>query len=64
MERFTFRPISLEDIAATIGKKSEKLTITEHNDGTIEVHTPNLTATKRTQLRNLFTNRGFLEDTG
>ena len=62
MERFSFRHITLTDIANTIGKKSSDMSLTEHEDGTIEIHTPNLTPAKRTALRSLFIDRGYLED--
>ncbi len=64
MERFTFRPLTLSDIAAVVGKPSIDLRLIENEDGTVEIETPTLTATKRSQLRVLFTNRGFVEITG
>lgn len=64
MERFTFRPMTLADIAAVVGKPSTDLRLIENEDGTVEVETPTLTAAKRSQLRALFTNRGFVEFTG
>ncbi len=64
MERFIFRPITPVDIAATVGKKATDIHLTQDQNGTIEIETPNLTAAKRTQLRALFTTRGLVEDTG
>ena len=60
MERFTFRTPTLPDIAAAIGKPSTDLRLIENENGTIEIETPNLTATKRNQLRALFTSRGLV----
>lgn len=64
MERFAFRPMTLADIAAAIGEQQTGLRLTTNEDGSIEVETPTLTAAKRSQLRALFTGRGFVEDAG
>ena len=64
MERFTFRPMTLTDIAAAIGKQATELSLTINEDGSMEIETPTLTAATRSQLRTLFTSRGFVEDTG
>ena len=64
MERFKYRPINLSDIATAVGQNPLDMRLTENADGTIEIETPDLTATKRSQLRALFTSRGFVEDTG
>ena len=62
MERFVFRPINLADIAATLGIGAAALRLTSNADGAVEVDTPNLTASKRSALRSLFTARGYVED--
>ncbi len=62
MERFVFRPINLADIAAALGENTTGLRLTSSENGVIAIDTPNLTAAKRTALRNLFTGRGYVED--
>ena len=64
MERFTFRSMNLADIAAAVGKPATAMRLTTNADGSIEIETPDLTAAKRSQLLELFTSRGFVEDTG
>lgn len=62
MERFTFRPINLADIAETVGENTIDLRLTTSVDGVVAIDTPNLTVAERAALRSLFTNRGYVED--
>jgi len=61
MERFTFHPITLADIATALGLSSVDLRLTTNEDGSMEIETPNLPTAKKVKLRLLFTNRGFVE---
>ena len=61
MEKFTFQPKSVPEVAAAIGKPSTDVTVTRHPDGQVDVATPDLTAAERTALRDLFTALGLVE---
>ena len=61
MERFTFQPASVLEVAAAIGKPSTDVTVTRHPDGQVDVVTPDLTTAQRTALRDLLTALGLVE---
>ncbi len=61
MERFNFRPMSVLEVAAAIGKPSTDITVTRHPDGQIDVATPDLTVAQRTALRDLLAALGLME---
>ncbi len=61
MERFSFRPKSVLEVAVAIGKTSTDITVTRHPDGQVEVATPDLTAAQRNALRDLLTALGLVE---
>ena len=61
MEKFSFRPKSVLEVAAAIGKPSTDITVTRHPDGQIDVAAPDLTAGQRTALRDLLTALGLVE---
>ena len=61
MERFSFRPTSVVEVAVATGKSSTDITVTRYPDGQVDVATPDLTAAQRTALRNLLTALGLVE---
>lgn len=61
MEKFSFRPKSVLEIAAAIGKPSTDITVTRHPDGQVDVATPDLTTGQRTALRDLLAALGLVE---
>ena len=61
MEKFSFRPKSVLEVAVATGKPSTDITITRYHDGQIDVAAPDLTAAQRTALRSLFTSLGLVE---
>ncbi len=61
MERFSFRPKSVLEVAVAIGKPSTDITLTRHPDGQVDVATPDLTVAQRTALRDLLAALGLME---
>ena len=61
MEKFSFRPQSVLEVAGATGKLSTDITVTRYPDGQVDVATPDLTAAQRTALRSLLTALGLVE---